>query len=157
MILIWMVNPDVDPATGLLEIVQYNGKKAATVSNLVQQIWLCRYTRPTIITYNSRNEFLGNSFKNNLIKKKYGIKAKCVTTENPQAGSILEKNHRVMVNLVCTLDLHKNYMDKNNLWSGILEVIAFVVRRPYHTNYQSMPGKLVFVHDMILNTPFIPG
>ena len=70
----------IDPATGWFERVQYNDKQAATIAILVEQTWLCRYSRPTIIKYDHGNEFLGQVFKNDLIEKEYGIKAKCETT-----------------------------------------------------------------------------
>ena len=72
---------------------------------------LCRYTRPTIITYDRGNEFLGHAFKNYLIKTEYGIKDNFATTSNPQVNSILEKLHQVIVNLVRTFDLQNNYLD----------------------------------------------
>ena len=56
------------PATGWLKILQYNYKQATTITNLVEQTWLCRYIRPTIITYDRGNEFLGHAFKKYLIE-----------------------------------------------------------------------------------------
>ena len=53
----------IDPTTGWLEIVQYNNKEDATIENLVEQTWLCRYPRPKIITYDRGNEFLGHALK----------------------------------------------------------------------------------------------
>ena len=47
----------VNPATWWFEIVQYNCKQAAKTANLLYHAWLCRYTRPTIITYNHGDEF----------------------------------------------------------------------------------------------------
>ena len=70
------------PAIGWFEIVQYNDKPAATIENLVDQTWLCRHPRPTIITYYCGNEFPGYTLKNNLIKTEYRIKSKCATMEN---------------------------------------------------------------------------
>ena len=55
----------IDPATGWFEIVKYNYKQTDTIENLGQQIWICRYMHPTIITYDRGNEFLGHAFKNN--------------------------------------------------------------------------------------------
>ena len=145
----------IDPATGWFEIVQYSDKTAANIANLVEQTWLSRYPRPTIITYDKGNEFLGHAFKNELIQKEYGIKAKCATTANPQANSILERIHQVIANLVRTFDLQNNYLDKEDPWAGILAATAFAVRSTYHTTLQATPGQLVFGRDMILNTPFI--
>ena len=45
----------IDPTTGWFEIVQYNNKQAATISNLVEQTWLCRYPHLKIITNDSGN------------------------------------------------------------------------------------------------------
>ena len=53
----------IDPVTGLFEIVQFNDKQASIISNLVEQAWLCLYPRPTIISYDRGNEFLGHLFK----------------------------------------------------------------------------------------------
>ena len=41
----------IDPETGWFEIVHYNDKQAATITNLLDQTFLCRYPHPTIITY----------------------------------------------------------------------------------------------------------
>ena len=79
----------IDPATGWFEIVRYNEKQDATIANLLDQTCFCRYPRPTITTYNRVNELMGCGFKNELIEREYGIKAKCATTENTQANSIL--------------------------------------------------------------------
>ena len=49
------------PATGCFEIIQYKYKYAYTITNLVEQTWLCRYPRPTIINYDHRNDFLGHT------------------------------------------------------------------------------------------------
>ena len=67
----------IDLETGWFETVQYKNKQSHTIANLVYQTWLCIYPRPTIITYNWGNEFLGHTFNNYLIKKYYGIKFTC--------------------------------------------------------------------------------
>ena len=105
----------IEPTTGWFEIVRYNYKQAATIANLVEQTWLYIYPLSTIITYDQGNEFLGHAFKNYLIENKYKIKAKCATTENPKANSILERIHQVIVNLVRTYDLQNNYLDKDTI------------------------------------------
>ena len=98
----------IDPTTGWSEILRYNNKQADKITNLVDQTWLYRYPSSTIITYNWGNEFLDHAFKNDLIKNEYGIKAKCVPMENPQAKLILERIHQVISNLVRTYDLQNN-------------------------------------------------
>ena len=72
--------------TKWFEILQYNDKYAATISNLVDQTCLCRYQFTMIITYKRGSKFLFNSFNINIIRDKYGIKSKCATTANNQVN-----------------------------------------------------------------------
>ena len=53
----------IDTETGWFERIQYNNKQSDTRANLLEQTWLCRYPKPTIITYNRGNEFLGHESK----------------------------------------------------------------------------------------------
>ena len=145
----------IDPATGWFEIVRYNDKQADTIANILEKTWLCRYPHRTIITYDRGNEFLGHAFKNDVIEREYGIKAKCETKENPQENSILERIQQVIFNLVRTFDLKNNYLDEDDPWLGILVATSFSVRSMYHTTLQAMPCQMVFGHDMILNNLFI--
>ena len=145
----------IDPATNWFEIAEYDDKKAATIADLVEQTWLARYPRPSIITYDKGKEFLGHAFKNSLIRDTYGIKAKVATTANPQANAIIERTHQTLANLVRTFELEENYLDVDKPWDGILAAAAFAVRSTYHTTLQATPGQLVFGRDMVLNTPFI--
>ena len=41
----------LDPATEWFEIVQYNDKYSATISNLVEQAWLYIYSLLTMVEY----------------------------------------------------------------------------------------------------------
>ena len=73
----------INPATNWFKIAEDDDKKAATIADRVEQMWLARYPRPSIITYDKGKEFLGHVFKNSLIRDMYGIKAKVATTANP--------------------------------------------------------------------------
>ena len=53
-------------------------------------MWLCRYLKPTIITYDHGNGFLSHIFENDLTKNELGIKSKSANTLNCQENSILE-------------------------------------------------------------------
>ena len=86
------------------------------MENLVDQTWLCKYPRPTIIVYNRRNEFLSNAFKNYLTENEYGIKYKCETMSNPQYNSILEMIHQVISNLVCKSVLQNKCLYEEDPW-----------------------------------------
>ena len=41
----------IDPITGWFEVTQYSDKKAMTIANLVETMWLDRYPWPVEITY----------------------------------------------------------------------------------------------------------
>ena len=90
-----------------------------------------------MITHNRGNEFLDHSFKKYWIKNKYRIKAKCDTTENPQAKSILERINQGIANLVQEFDFQNNYLDDDEPWSDILSATAFAI---------------YVVHDKVIST-----
>ena len=58
----------IDPVTGWFKILQYNDEHSVTISNLVDQAWICRYPRPEIILYNRGSLFLGSLFKTVWVK-----------------------------------------------------------------------------------------
>jgi hypothetical protein len=79
----------IDPATGWFEIKQYDDKKSITVANIVEQEWLTRYPRPSLITLDCGSEFIGQDFRDMCVND-YGIKRKVISTRNPQANAIVE-------------------------------------------------------------------
>jgi len=144
----------IDPATGWFEIVQYDDKRAITIANLVEQQWLTRYPRPSLITYDRGSEFIGHEFKNT-VQNEYGIKCKPITVKNPQANSIIERVHQTIGNMIRTFELEDIYLDEEDPWIGILSATAFAVRSTYHTTLQATPGQLVFNRDMIFNVKHV--
>jgi hypothetical protein len=53
----------IDSATGWFEIKQYDDKKSITVANIVEQEWLTRYLRPSLITLDHGSKFIGQDFR----------------------------------------------------------------------------------------------
>jgi hypothetical protein len=80
----------IDPATGWFEIKQYDDKKSITVANMVEQEWLTRYPRPSLITLDCGSEFIGQDFCDMCVND-YGIKRKVISTRNPQVNAIVER------------------------------------------------------------------
>jgi len=141
----------IDPATGWFEIKQYDDKKSITVANIVEQEWLARYPRPSLITLDRGSEFIGHDFRDMCVND-YGIKRKVISTRNPQANAIVERAHQTLGNLIRSFQLQdKPYYDPDDPWGGILAAVAFALRSTYHTTLQATPGQLVFGRDMILN------
>jgi hypothetical protein len=144
----------IDPATGWFEIKQYDDKKSITVANIVEQEWLARYPRPSLVTLDRGSEFIGQDFRD-MCENDYGIKRKVISTRNPQANAIVERAHQTLGNLIRCLELQDNpYYDHEDPWSGILSAAAFAMRSTWHTTLQATPGQLVFGRDMLLNTQF---
>ena len=63
----------IDLPTGRFEIIQYKDKQEATIANIVEQTWLCRYPRPAISTYDRGNKLLCRAFNKYSVKNKYII------------------------------------------------------------------------------------
>ena len=56
------------PLNGWFEVTQYSNKKAMTIMNLVETMWLVQYLWLVEITYDQGREFLGHEIKNSLIE-----------------------------------------------------------------------------------------
>jgi hypothetical protein len=141
----------IDPATGWFEIKQYDDRHSITVANIVEQEWLARYPRPSIVTLDRGGEFIGQDFRDMCVND-YGIKQKVISTRNPQANAIIERVHQTLGNLIRSFELQdKPYYDPDDPWGGILAAVAFAVRSTYHTTLHATPGQLVFGRDMVLN------
>ena len=90
----------IDPVTGWFEIVQYDDKRAITIANLVETMWLSRYPRPMKIMYDQGKHFIGHELRNSLIEMEYRITAKPITWVNPISKAVLESIHQVLGNHV---------------------------------------------------------
>src|SRR5210317_1055363 len=130
----------IDPATGWFEIHPLEDKKSITVTNIVEQQLLKRYPWPTQITFDRGSEFIGHDFKD-MVQIDYGIKAKPITTRNPQANDILERVHQVIVNIIRKYELQTIYLDEDDPCNGILMATAFAIRSTYHTTLKKTPGQ----------------
>ena len=93
----------IDPATGWFEIHEYDDKWAITIANILEQEWLAQYPKPSLITFDHGNEFMGQEFRKT-VNEEYGIKTKPITVRNLQANVIIEHIHQTMANMVQTLN-----------------------------------------------------
>ena len=115
----------IDPVTGWFEVTQYNNKKAMTIENLVETMWMARYPWLVEITYDQRGELIGHEFKHSLIEDEYGIKIKPSYPGKPQANAIIERIQQVLGNLVRTYNIQETYVDDADPWMVILLAAAF--------------------------------
>ena len=99
-----------DTIIGWFEVTQYNDKIYIPITNLVETTWLSRFPRPTEITYDQGEEFIGHDFKKPLIEMEYGITPKPSTLGNPTSNAILERIYHVLGNLVRTYNITKTML-----------------------------------------------
>ena len=84
----------INPVRGLFEITKYNYKRAISVANLVETMWLSRYPIPMEITYDQGSWFISHEFRKSLIERWYRITSKPITSVNSTFNDILECIHK---------------------------------------------------------------
>ena len=85
-----------------------------------------------------------------MIENEYGIKINPDPPGNPQENTIIERIHKLLVNLVSTYNLHETYVNDTDPWMEILATATFAVQSKYHRNKGNIPDQIIFVEDMIL-------
>ena len=142
----------IDPATSWFEITDISNKTSANMSHKLDQVWLSRYPRPTVIVFDNGGEFK-KDFR--FIFDDYGIKPKPTTIKNPQANSVLERIHLVLANMIRAKNIKSMSLDIDDPWGSILSSVAYAVRSTYHTTLGATPAQLVFGRDMIYPIAFV--
>ena len=84
----------------------------------------------------------------------YGLINKTITARNPQANAIVERVHQTLGNMLRTMEIYKQDLDKEDPFSGILAATMFAVRSTVSTTTRATPSQLVFGRDAIFNIPF---
>ena len=122
-----------------------------SIVNLVKTTWQSRYPRPIEITYDQGKEFIGHEFRKSLIEMEYGITDKPRTLVNPLSNSVLERIHQVIGNLVQTFNIStQTYVDKNDMWTGILAAAMFAIFSTTNSKKDYSPGQLIIGCDINL-------
>ncbi len=113
--------------------------------------WLSRYPRPRYVGFDN-----GGEFKKEFLATcaNYGITEKPTTTYNPQANGILERVHLVLGNMLRTLKIEKEALERDDPWSPFLSSAAWAIRSTYHMTLEATPGQLVFGCDMLCAIAF---
>ena len=143
----------IDPATGWIEIVEVDDKKADNIANLVEMHWLNRFPHPEELVLDRGTEFMGEVIS--LMRDDYNIIRKPITSRNPQANSIVERVHKTLNEMVRTKGIKDSRdLDPTYGWAGVISALQFGVNATIHTTTRATPGQLVFGRDMILNSKF---
>ncbi|OWZ22105.1 Pol Polyprotein [Phytophthora megakarya] len=129
----------VDQATRWLEVAVQPNKEALATTETFDREWLCSYPRPRKVIHDQGPEFTGGEFQELL--RSYGIKAKPITSNNPQANAICERDHLEILNGI------RCYEGAD--WKKVIYYAAFAVRASYHSILNASPGQLIFGQDTI--------
>ena len=142
----------IDPATGWLEIVPIETKRANVVSNIIEQNWLTQYPRPDQVTCDRGKEFMAEFIT--MCERDYDLTKKPITVRNPQANSTVERVHQTVGNMRSTFDIPSVETCADQIL-GTFAAIAHGICSAIHTTTRATPMQLVFGWDDILNVPHI--
>jgi Integrase zinc binding domain len=142
----------IDPVTGWFEIAKIPAKRADVIMNVLEFVWLSRYPRPTTVVMDNGREFYAEVEQS--LKNDYGITRRVITTQNPQANSILERAHKTLHDMLSTQHIGEG-TDSRDRWDGILSAVGFAMKATVHSTMKATPMQLVFGRDAIHNVRFI--
>ena len=85
----------------------------------------------------------------------FSIKHKPATAKIPQANSILERVHHVVMNMIHTSELDTQDTCKPKMIGKILSNVGRAICSTYHTMLGSLSGSAVFGRDMLFDILYI--
>ena len=90
-------------------------KYTVIIANKLEQTWISKYLWMTKIILDQGTEFIRDVIE--MIEKDYRITRQPITTQNPQANSIIECGHQHICNI------QHMELDLDNPWSGIMSEV----------------------------------
>ena len=82
------------------------------------------------------------------------MKPKRSTSHNPQSNGIIERVHQVLGNMLRTMELEEEELDKQRPFEPFLAAAAYAIRSTFHTTLEATPAELVFGRNMLLPMQF---
>ena len=146
----------IDPTPGLFGIFEirmfglddvmagndeYIDRSSARVSQLFNNMWLCRYPHPRRVLFDNGSTLL----------KDFNIILVSMSVKNPQANAPVERVHQVILNILFTKDIDNRVFYHIDPWGGTLASIAWEIRASHKCTTMVTPGQTVFGGDMLLN------
>ena len=135
--------------TNIVELIRVNRKNSAQIRYKYEQSWLARYTWPKICINDNGGEFTGWKFQNLL--RATSIKDVPTTSRNPQAHTICEIMHQIVVNVLHVLlynNTPKTVANAADLTDQVLATSMHSTRVNFTTTFNGSNGSLVFGRDM---------
>ena len=141
----------IDPTTGWFEVREVDEPTADCCQQVFDDTWLSRYPRPQYIGFDNGSEF--KSVFSELVQN-MGMKKKKSLAYNPQSNGIVERVHQVLGNMLRTMELEEEELDKKRPFEPFLAAAAYSIRSTYHTTLEATPAELVFGRNMLLPIQF---
>ncbi|MGL5963100.1 MAG: hypothetical protein ACRCZ2_01680, partial [Fusobacteriaceae bacterium] len=130
----------------------YFDKSSLMISTLVNKTWFSRYPRCQYVIYDNGSEF---KLHFEFLCESYGIKRKPTSVKNPQANSILERVHQVLMTMLRTAEIDMAISVAPSDIDAFLTNAAWAIRSTYHTVLKASPGAAIFGRDMLFDIPYI--
>ena len=102
----------IDPATGWFDMTSIKTKSADDIANEIEQMWLSKYPWPSKIILDRGTEFMKEVLQ--MIEQDYEITRLPITTQNPQANSILKRSHQTIGNILCTFQVNNQELEQDD-------------------------------------------
>ena len=141
MLTLWTLTM-INPVTGWFDMTSIKTKQADVIANKLECAWITKHPRLTQVILDRGGEFMAEVIS--LLRDKYDVKSKPITTRNPQANAILEQAHQMIGNIICTFQLDKVELEMDNPREGILSAVIFELKSMVHTALGPTPVQLVF-------------
>ena len=122
------------------------------ISTLVNKTWFSRYPRCQYVIYDNRSKF---KLHFESLCDTYGVKPKPTTIKNPQAYSILQQVHQVLMTMLCTAEMDMAISVAPSDIDAFLTNAAWTICSTYQTVLKTSPGAAIFGRDMLFNIPYI--
>ena len=146
----------IDMATTLYEIVRIESKTSDHIANKFEETWLARYPRPIKCIHDRGGEFIGPEFQSLLAR--IDCRSAPITTKNPQANAVIERQHETTGNILRTLLPAMEADDVATALEAVDKALASTMhasRTAVHRTLQVSPGALAFHRDMLLPIPIL--
>ena len=96
----------INPATSWFDMTEIKTKSTEAIANKIEEMWLSQYPWPSKTILEQGNEFMKEVIQ--MIEQYYGITCQPITTQNPQANSILERDHQIIGNILRTFQVNNH-------------------------------------------------
>lgn len=132
----------IDQATRWCELIAITDMTSETAAQNLEDQWLCRYPRPSILISDNGTNFKGQQFRD--VLNAFGIKHAVITAYHPPANGLTERINS-SIGTAMRIKMPKDFSE----FGALLHQIAWSLRTTHHRILDTSPGELVFGCHML--------